>query len=85
MSNTTSPNPHQRPAALTQDWQPEEFAKSSYSGANQGGCVEFARRPGVVAVRNSNHSWEDGPVVEYTDHEWATFLRGAKDGEFDLA
>lgn len=78
-------NPCQRSSALTQDWRQDEFRTSSFTGNDPQSCVEVATRPGVVAVRNSNHAWGDGPVVEYTHDEWQAFLQGAKAGEFDLS
>jgi len=44
-------------------------------------CVEVARMPDGVAVRDSKYS--DGPVLRYTRAEWAAFVQGVKDGEFD--
>lgn len=76
-------NPYERPAEPTQDWQPNEFTRSSFTDTNPQQCVEVARRPGFVAVRNSNHAWGDGPIIEYTDGEFEAFLKGAKAGEFD--
>lgn len=84
MNEMTSANSHQRSSAPTQDWQPGEFVKSSFSGTNQGQCVEVATRPGHVALRNSNHAW-GGPLVEYTTDEWTAFLRGVKAGEFEIS
>ena len=58
------------------------WLKSSYSGPTGGNCVELARLPGdEVAVRNSRHP--AGPALIFTPAEWDSFLRGAKDGEFD--
>ena len=37
--------------------------------------------PDGVAVRDSKYS--DGPVLRYTRAEWAAFVQGVKDGEFD--
>jgi hypothetical protein len=37
---------------------------------------------GRVAVRHSRNP--DGPTIVYTPAEWAAFLAGAKDGEFDF-
>jgi len=55
---------------------------STRSGAN-GQCVEVATNlPGIVAVRHSKDP--DGPVILYTDAEWAAFTGGVRDGEFDL-
>ena len=57
------------------------WVKSRYSNPN-GECLEMARLPdGEVAVRNSRFS--GGPALVYTRAEFAAFLAGAKDGEFD--
>jgi Domain of unknown function (DUF397) len=46
-----------------------------------GGCVEVARRGGLIAVRDSKNP--EGAVLMYTPHEWDCFLDGARRGEFD--
>jgi hypothetical protein len=57
------------------------WRKSTHSGA-LGNCVELAHlADGDVVVRNSRQP--DGPVLVYSRTELATFLFGAKDGEFD--
>lgn len=60
------------------------FVKSSYT--NPGGiinrCVSVAIRPEGVAVRNSND--ETKKTVFFTVQEWDAFIKGAKDGEFDV-
>ncbi|WP_433375643.1 DUF397 domain-containing protein [Actinoplanes sp. CA-142083] len=38
--------------------------------------------PGIVAVRDSRNP--DGPALVFNLREWAAFVGGAKDGEFDL-
>ncbi|WP_374212704.1 Scr1 family TA system antitoxin-like transcriptional regulator [Frankia sp. CiP3] len=44
--------------------------------------VEVATLPdGGRAVRDSKHP--DGPALHFTATEWAAFLAGAQDGEFD--
>ena len=61
------------------DQQP--WRKSKQSAAN-GGCVEMRRSAdGVVEVRDSKDP--TGPVLHFTEFEWAAFLDGAKKGEFD--
>lgn len=45
------------------------------------GCVEVAHLDGWTVVRDSKDT--DGPVHCYTPHEWACFLDGARNGEFD--
>jgi hypothetical protein len=37
----------------------------------------------VIGVRDSKDGGH-GPVLAFTEAEWATFLTGAKAGEFDL-
>ena len=46
-----------------------------------GGCVQVARRSGLVMVADSKHP--GGPALSYTIQEWDAFLDGAKRGEFD--
>jgi len=56
--------------------------KSSRSSAN-GDCVEVADNlPGVIAVRDSKNP--TGPALQFTPSEWAAFLAGVRDGEFDI-
>ncbi|HEY0531244.1 MAG TPA: DUF397 domain-containing protein [Actinoplanes sp.] len=45
-----------------------------------GGCVEIAQRWEMV-VRDSKNP--EGPVLRYTQAEWAAFVDGVKNGEFD--
>ena len=55
--------------------------KSSFSAA--GNCVEVAHLPGGgVAVRDSKDRAKAAHV--YARAEWAAFLAGDKNGEFDL-
>ncbi|MFD1543699.1 DUF397 domain-containing protein [Nonomuraea guangzhouensis] len=68
----------------TPDLQHAEWRKSSHSGGDGGNCVEVATNlPGVIAVRNSRHR-SDKPLI-FTPSEWAAFLAGVNDGEFDIA
>ena len=61
-----------------------QWRKSSFSGSNGGACVEVAELPdGGRAVRDSKNP--DGARLAFTAGEWAAFVAGAKDGEFDLA
>ena len=58
------------------------WRKSSYSDSG-GECVETAILPDRrVAVRHSKRP--DGAMLLYTPAEWNAFLKGARDGEFDL-
>lgn len=57
------------------------FRKSSYS-ADNGACVEVSTCAcHGVPIRDSKDP--DGPVLVFTQGEWAAFLLGIKDGEFD--
>jgi hypothetical protein len=65
------------PVALSQ----AHWVKARAS-TNSTGCVEIARLPdGQVALRNSRFPDEQAHV--FTSHEWACFLDGARNGEFD--
>ena len=57
-------------------WRTSSFSQSAE-------CVQAAFLPdGGVALRHSRDP--DGSVLLYTRGEWDAFLKGAKDGEFDL-
>jgi hypothetical protein len=47
-----------------------------------GACVEIAPASGAILVRDSQD--QSGPIVQYTDNSWRTFLASAKVGQFDL-
>jgi len=58
------------------------FRKSSRSGQS-GNCVEVATNlPDVVAVRDTKN--RRGGTLVFTTAEWAAFIGGVRDGEFDL-
>lgn len=58
-----------------------DWRKSSYSTQN-GACVELAALPGGgVAVRDSKDP--SGPVLRFTEAEWAAFCAGYEAGEFE--
>lgn len=61
------------------------FRKSTRSN-NSGDCVEVALNQapytGNVLVRDSKNP--NGAVHSFTTAEWAAFLGGVKDGEFEL-
>jgi hypothetical protein len=60
----------------------QEWRRSSKSGGNGGECVEVRRHGEAIQVRDSKDP--TGPILRFTREEWAAFLGGAKDGEFDL-
>lgn len=47
----------------------------------EGTCVEVASADDGIAMRDSKD--QDGPVLRFTRDEWAAFLTGAKEGDFD--
>lgn len=54
------------------------WRKSTHSAAD-GCCVWVEIRPDGVLVKG-----DTGPVLRFTHAEWAAFLAGARDGQFDL-
>ena len=57
------------------------WRKSRRSGS-QNACVEVADLPdGGAAVRDSKDP--QGPVLTFTRTEWAAFLGGVHDGDFE--
>jgi hypothetical protein len=60
--------------------EPElDWMKASSSMASDA-CVELATDGELVALR---HSKDSQVVIHYSRAEFAAFLQGAKDGEFD--
>lgn len=57
------------------------FRKSSASGPHEDCCVEVAVCTCGIKVRDSKNP--DGPVLNFTWPEWAAFLAGTRNGEFD--
>jgi uncharacterized protein DUF397 len=60
---------------------PTQWIKASRSGAN-GQCVQMRRSHGMVEVRDTKDQGR-GPILRFTSAEWAAWLDGAKNGEFD--
>ncbi|MFJ8658803.1 DUF397 domain-containing protein [Streptomyces sp. NPDC093795] len=54
--------------------------KSSYSGGDQGECLEAARGHAGVPVRDSKAV--TGPAVVFSAHGWSAFVTAVKDGRF---
>jgi hypothetical protein len=63
---------------MTVDLPDPEWRKSTQSGIN--GCVEVAFLDGTVAIRDSKD--RTGPVLRFTAHEWATFVKEVRHGAF---
>ncbi|CAM5534029.1 DUF397 domain-containing protein [Streptomyces narbonensis] len=54
--------------------------KSSYSGGDQGECLEAARGHAGVPVRDSRAV--TGPAVVFSADGWSAFVAAVKDGRF---
>ncbi|MEV2217370.1 DUF397 domain-containing protein [Streptomyces sp. NPDC050997] len=52
--------------------------KSSYSGGDQGECLEVARGHADVPVRDSKAV--SGPALVFSAQRWASFVTAVKDG-----
>lgn len=57
----------------------KDFVKSTHSGGSA--CVGVAIENGNISVINTN---EKKTIVTFTEAEWIAFIKGVKDGEFDL-
>jgi hypothetical protein len=61
-----------------------QWEKSSYSGGDEGECVEAARNViaalGVVPVRDSKD--RHGPALVFPVEAWSAFIAGVKTGDF---
>lgn len=66
---------------MATDWTQGRWRKSVVS--DSGGCVEVARVGDVIGVRDTK-AQGNGPVLEFTPHEWSAFLEGVANGEFTL-
>lgn len=84
--------PRRRPALIT--WHPPwggemsvtdgpnlVWRRSTASGAT-GDCVEVAHATGLVLIRDSKEP--RGPTLRFSASEWAAFLAGVRNGEFDV-
>jgi Domain of unknown function (DUF397) len=56
------------------------WRKATASMGN-GNCVEVAGNAGAILVRDSKD--KTGPVLTFTPGEWAAFIGGVRNGEFD--
>ncbi|MFC0544390.1 DUF397 domain-containing protein [Kutzneria chonburiensis] len=58
------------------------FVKSSF--CHDGGCVEAAALPlGYVVLRDSKDP--EGPALVFSHEEWAAFVAGVRNGEFNFS
>ncbi|MGI8307066.1 DUF397 domain-containing protein [Saccharopolyspora hattusasensis] len=64
------------------DWANVQFTKSSYSGSDQGNCVELGVVADIVGVRDSKLG-ASSPVLELNKTAFQAFLDDAKAGTFD--
>jgi len=64
----------------TEDGDLSPWIKATMSGGDAN-CVEMRRHSGAIEVRDSKHP--EGPSLRYTSREFAAWLDGAKNGEFD--
>jgi predicted secreted Zn-dependent protease len=62
--------------------EPVDLEWRTSSASNSGSCVEIAFLARSVLVRQSRNP--SGPVLAFSDREWAAFLTGVRNGEFDL-
>ncbi|CAL9395788.1 DUF397 domain-containing protein [Streptomyces sp. NPDC090994] len=53
-----------------------EWFKSSYSGSEGGNCVEVAREPAAIHIRDSKTT--STPHLTVTPEAWTTFLNLAR-------
>lgn len=58
------------------------WRRSSFSQGSDQTCVDVAISPDAVRVRDSKDP--EGPVLHFSAREWAVFLRGVGNGEFEL-
>jgi Domain of unknown function (DUF397) len=57
------------------------WVKASKSN-DEGSCVEQRRHDGMIEVRDTKDNGT-GPILRFTEAEFAAWLDGAKLGEFD--
>ncbi|MGH3739105.1 MAG: DUF397 domain-containing protein [Micromonosporaceae bacterium] len=58
------------------------WRKSTHSSSDGGGCVEVSTSGDEILVRDSKDP--GGPRLRFTRTEWAAFVAGVHDGEFNL-
>lgn len=63
---------------------PQNLAQLSWRVAracNSGECVRVAAHGDEIVVGSTTHP--DGPVISYSRAEWAAFVEGIRQGDFD--
>lgn len=60
----------------------EEFRKSKYTQGDPENCVSVAFTEGGVFVRDTKDPAKT--TLRFTRSEWEAFIRGVRDGEFDI-
>ncbi|MEU7260740.1 DUF397 domain-containing protein [Streptomyces rimosus] len=65
-----------------QQYPASAWRKSSYSGSNQGECLEVADGYSNVPVRDSKDP--HGPALIFTGAAWSTFVADVKRGSFPV-
>lgn len=48
---------------------------------NGGHCVMVAAQDDQIVIGSSKH--RDGPIISYSREEWAAFVEGIRQGDFD--
>jgi hypothetical protein len=61
------------------EWPPGTWRKSTASATSN--CVEVSFAGEFILMRHSRSP--QGPVLSFSHPEWAAFLTGVRDGEFD--
>jgi hypothetical protein len=64
------------------DSEPTGAAWHKSTASSSGECAEVAFADGSVLMRHSQYP--SGPVLAFSYSEWAAFLAGVRNGEFDL-
>ncbi|MEW1657930.1 DUF397 domain-containing protein [Streptomyces sp. NPDC093707] len=74
---------HHTHFAVSTDLAPEgDWTKSSYSSQDNQNCVETAKRPGLVGVRDSKD--KAGPALAFTSAAWTGFIEMVNSGEAEF-
>lgn len=66
----------------TQRTDTTPWTKATASNGGGGNCVELRRHAGLIEVRDTKDNGA-GPILRFTDAEFAAFLDGSRNGEFD--